>query len=114
MTTFDRDLIEPGEIEAGVLRIFDDVWRWSKTRQAFGRTVTVKVKYGDFQQITRSRDYPIAVATQEALQQLAPELIQSVLSPQKGVLAGRRDGIEFAELEALAPSEQLIFAEVVA
>ena len=42
-TTFNRDLTEPSEIEAGVLRMADDVWRWCETRQAFGRTVTVKV-----------------------------------------------------------------------
>ena len=30
-TTFDRDLTEPGQIEAGVLRMADDVWRWCET-----------------------------------------------------------------------------------
>lgn len=54
-TTFDRDLIDDGEIEAGVLRQADDVWAWCERAGEFGRTVTVKVKYGDFQNITRSR-----------------------------------------------------------
>jgi DNA polymerase-4 len=57
-TTFDRDLAEAAEIEAGVMKMADDVWGWCEKRQAFGRTVTVKVKYGDFQQITRSRSMP--------------------------------------------------------
>ena len=38
-TTFDRDLTEPAEIEAGVLRMADDVWTWCEKVQAFGRTV---------------------------------------------------------------------------
>jgi DNA polymerase-4 len=50
-TTFDRDLMADAEIEAGVLGQADDVWRWCDRAQAFGRTVTVKVKYADFQLI---------------------------------------------------------------
>ena len=84
-TTFDRDLVEPAEIEAGVLRMADDVWRWCETRQAFGRTVTVKVKYGDFRQITRSRSQPGAVTTREELHGSALALIRSVLPPEKGI-----------------------------
>jgi DNA polymerase IV len=84
-TTFQHDLTEPNQIEAGVLRMADDVWRWCRDRQAFGRTITVKVKYGDFQQITRSRSHPAAVATQEALQRSALELVRSVLPSEKGI-----------------------------
>jgi DNA polymerase-4 len=53
-TTFDRDLIEIAEIEAGVLRMADDVWGWRDGAPAFGRAVTVKVKFVNFQRITRS------------------------------------------------------------
>lgn len=84
-TTFDRDLVDPGDIRAGVLRMADDVWRWCEARQAFGRTVTIKVKYGDFQQITRSRSQPAPVMTQDQLHRLALELIGSVLPPEKGI-----------------------------
>lgn len=44
-TTFDRDLTDPEEIEAGVLRMLHDVWRWCESRSRFGRTVTIKVEY---------------------------------------------------------------------
>jgi DNA polymerase-4 len=33
-TTFDRDLTKAAEIEAGVLRMADDVWSWCETRKA--------------------------------------------------------------------------------
>ena len=113
-TTFDTDLTEPSEIEAGVLRMADDVWRWCETRQAFGRTVTVKVKYGDFQQITRSRSQPAAVATREALHWLALELIRSVLPPEKEIRLVGVTVSNFAEPQAATPSELPIFAEAVA
>ena len=35
-TTFERDLTAPGEIEAGVQAMADDVWAWCEKAQAFG------------------------------------------------------------------------------
>lgn len=84
-TTFDRDLTEPPEIEAGVLRMADDVWNWCDKAQAFGRTVTVKVKFADFRQITRSKSFASVVRTQELLRQTSRELIGLVLPPEKGI-----------------------------
>lgn len=113
-TTFDRDLTEPSEIEAGVLRMADDVWRWCETRQAFGRTLTVKVKYGDFHQITRSRSQPAAVATREGLHRSALELIHLVLPSEKGIRLVGVTVSNFAETHPVIRSELPIFAEVAA
>ncbi|KHA64810.1 DNA polymerase IV [Sphingomonas sp. Ant20] len=112
-TTFGRDLTEPSEIEAGVMRMANDVWRWCETRQAFGRTVTVKVKYGDFQQITRSRSQPTAVATQEALHMVARELVRSVLPPQKGIRLVGVTVSNFVE-KVIPPSDLPIFPDAAA
>jgi DNA polymerase-4 len=109
-TTFDRDLTEAGEIEAGVLRMAEDVWHWCETRQAFGRTVTVKVKYGDFQQITRSRSQPAAVSTRSALHQAALELIRSVLPSEKGIRLVGVTVSNFVEAVAAPSGELPIFA----
>jgi DNA polymerase-4 len=84
-TTFERDLTDPAEIEAAVLRMVDDVWHWCETRSRFGRTVTVKIKYGDFRQITRRRSQAELVATLDNFQKLARELIRLVLPPTKGI-----------------------------
>jgi DNA polymerase-4 len=110
-TTFDRDLIDPSEIQAGVLRMADDVWRWCEARQAFGRTVTVKVKYGDFQQITRSRSQPAAVTTLEALRRLALELINGVLPPEKGIRLVGVTVSNFVQPLGAPASDLPIFAE---
>jgi len=113
-TTFDRDLTEVGEIEAGVLRMADDVWHWCDARRAFGRTVTVKVKYGDFQQITRSRSQPAAVSTRSALHQAALELIRSVLPAEKGIRLVGVTVSNFVEAIAAPSAELPIFAVAVA
>ncbi|MDO7843213.1 DNA polymerase IV [Sphingomonas immobilis] len=84
-TTFDRDLTADAEIEAGVLDQADQVWAWCERTREFGRTVTVKVKYGDFQNITRSRSYPAAVDGQAMLREASLMLIRSVLPVEKGI-----------------------------
>lgn len=84
-TTFDRDLTDPSEIESGILRMAEDVWRWCETRSTFGRTVTVKIKYGDFKQITRSRSLSEVVATADTLRSLALDLVRSVLPAAQGI-----------------------------
>ena len=102
-TTFDRDLTDAAEIEAGVLRMADDVWRWCEDRQMFGRTVTVKVKYGDFQQITRSRSQPGVVASRATLHEAARALIRSVLPAAKGI---RLVGVTVSNFAARTAAEE--------
>ncbi len=84
-TTFHQDHTDPAAIEAGVLRMADDVWEWCARARAYGRTVTVKVKYADFRQITRSRSQPDAVADHEALRRASLALIRSVLPAEQGI-----------------------------
>jgi len=84
-TTFERDLTEPAEIEAGVQAMADDVWAWCEKAQAFGRTVTVKVKFADFRQVTRSRSFSASVARHDLLRQASLELVRTLLPTAKGI-----------------------------
>lgn len=84
-TTFNRDLTEPAEIEAGVLRMADDVWSWCDKAQAYGRTVTVKIKFQDFRQITRSRSHASAVIDRNQLHEASLELVRSIYPPETGI-----------------------------
>jgi len=84
-TTFDSDLFDDAEIEAGVLVQADDVWNWCEKAQAFGRTVTVKVKYADFQIVTRSRTQQVLVTSREALRSASRVLIRTLLPTEKGI-----------------------------
>ncbi|SEJ87240.1 DNA polymerase-4 [Sphingomonas sp. OV641] len=101
-TTFNRDLTEPAEIEAGVLRMADDVWEWCEKAQAFGRTVTVKIKFQDFRQITRSRSHPGAVADQALLRQASLDLVRSIYPPEAGI---RLVGVTVSNFDVPAPEE---------
>jgi DNA polymerase-4 len=84
-TTFERDLTASAEIEAGVEAMSDDVWAWSDKAKAFGRTVTVKVKFADFQQVTRSRSFPTVIAGHDLLRRASVELVRQLLPTAKRV-----------------------------
>lgn len=84
-TTFSRDLMLPAEIEAGVAEMADDVWAWCEKSREFGRTVTVKIKYADFQQATRSRTLPDPVGSLDELLDISRELVRNVYPLTRGV-----------------------------
>lgn len=84
-TTFANDLTDPAEIENAVQAMADDVWAWCDKTQAFGRTVTVKIKYADFQQATRSRTSSAPITSQGDLRELSIALTRSVYPLRNGI-----------------------------
>jgi DNA polymerase-4 len=77
-TTFPEDLTDPTRIEAGVLAMADDVWSWCEKTSSRGRTVTVKIKWADFKQSTRSRTMELPIDRRERLDELALGLMRCV------------------------------------
>ena len=59
--TFDQDLIEPERLAAELERIAGYAWERVKRSEVAGRTVTLKVKFGDFTIITRSKSFASTV-----------------------------------------------------
>ncbi|HUP67604.1 MAG TPA: DNA polymerase IV [Sphingomicrobium sp.] len=55
--TFDEDLRDPERLAAELERIAGYAWDRVKRADVTGRTVTLKVKYGDFTIITRSKSF---------------------------------------------------------
>jgi DNA polymerase-4 len=84
-TTYPRDLGDPGEVEAGIQALADEVWAWCERTGAFGRTVTVKLRYADFRTLTRSRTGAGPVASRPALAGAAVELVRGVFPLEKRV-----------------------------
>jgi DNA polymerase-4 len=84
-TTFADDLVDPAAIEASVQAMADEVWAWCEKARAFGRTVTVKIKYADFRQATRSRSLPGIVASRNLLREVSVDLVRTVFPPVKGI-----------------------------
>jgi DNA polymerase-4 len=84
-TTFAEDLTDPARIEAGVLAMADQVWTWCEKANAFGRTVTVKIKYADFRQATRSQSLSARIISAVVLRQVSLALVRTVFPPAQGV-----------------------------
>ena len=85
-----------------MIAMADDVWAWCEKVNARGRTVTVKIKWADFQISTRSRSMEMTVQTREQLHQVALDLIRSVFPPSKGV---QLVGVTLSNFRSQATSE---------
>ena len=111
-TTFDEDLIDSSRIEAGVLEMADDVWKWCEQTGRRGRTVTVKIKWADFQQSTRSQSYPRVLESKAELHAASLALVRSVLPPPKGI---RLVGVTLSNFpgETTSPSAGDLLAAIV-
>ena len=73
--TFPRDLTSLEDMRAEFEPLTEKVWRYCEATGVRGRTVTLKVKYADFQIITRSRSLTAPVADKVALAAVTRELL---------------------------------------
>ena len=65
--------------------LIDKVWRWCERTGVRGRTVTLKVKYADFRQITRSRSLSHDIQSRALLERISLDLLSPLLPTQQGV-----------------------------
>lgn len=100
--TFAEDLETLGELQNGIQPLLEDVWKWVERTQVYGRTLTLKVKYNDFQVISRSRSSFLPIREKTFFEQIAFELLEQVYPPEKPV---RLLGISLHNLEGLQPVE---------
>jgi DNA polymerase IV len=84
-TTFMQDLGRPAEIEEGIAAVLEDVWSYCERTGMAGRTVTVKIKYADFQIVTRSRTLAQPVASRAVLERTSIELVRTIFPLEKRV-----------------------------
>lgn len=94
--TFEQDLTETENLIEGLQPLLDEVWAYCERTAIEGRTITLKVKYTDFQQITRSRTVASAVQSRALLERITLELLQSILPLSKGV---RLLGVSLSSLQ---------------
>ena len=83
--TFSEDVFTSGEAEIELQPIVAKVWRYCDRSGIRGRTVTLKVKYADFQIITRSRTLAQPVANHDELAQVSMELLDALFPVPKGI-----------------------------
>lgn len=104
--TFDTDIHDPDAARQEILPLAEKVWQHCLARRLTGRTVTLKVKYADFRQITRSRTLPCPVRDAADLRDLALDLLQPLFPVDRGI---RLLGVTLSSLESsdLPPPRQL-------
>jgi DNA polymerase IV len=107
--TFSVDLTTFETARDALLPLIDKVWRHCENTRTRGRTVTLKIKYADFQQITRSQSPRRGIAGRVALEGIALELLGAQFPVVKGI---RLLGISISVLDHAgeADTEQLPLA----
>ena len=83
--TFPDDLFAFEAARDALRPIIEKVWRHCAGAGVRGRTVTLKVKYADFRQITRSRTSAAFIATPAELEQIALALLGPIFPAQRGI-----------------------------
>ena len=83
--TFFQDLRDAEPLLADLDRIGRTVWRRISEKSLAGRTVVLKVKYQDFQIVTRSKSLDRRVSGEAEFLEIGTRLLRSVLPPPKGI-----------------------------
>jgi DNA polymerase-4 len=83
--TFLTDLAEPETLLAELERIGRHVWTRIEAKQLSGRTVNLKVKYGDFQIVTRAKSLDRPVSGVAEFLEMGAGLLRSLLPPVKAI-----------------------------
>ena len=86
--TLLKDTLDREILKAHLLRQAETVGASVRRYKTKGRTVTLKVKFSDFKQITRSRTLPLATASTKLIYETAVELLGKLTLPRPVRLIG--------------------------
>jgi len=106
-STFPVDLFTYEAARDELRQIVDKIWRYCEGSGLRGRTITLKVKFANFRQITRSRTGRLQIGTRSELEQLGNELLAPLFPVTKGV---RLLGISLSSLAAEAAQHDRDFS----
>ena len=100
--TFFSDLTEFDAMIAELQPLIDKVWRHCENTGNRGRTVTLKVKFADFEIMSRSRFVPTAVGSRDDLEHLAVGLLEASMPLPRAV---RLLGVSLSSLQSTTHDE---------
>ncbi|WP_046632298.1 DNA polymerase IV [Neorhizobium galegae] len=101
--TFSQDLHALEPAREGLQPLIKKVWGYCEANEIGAKTVTLKVKYADFTQVTRSKTVPAPLSTITDLQDLIGLLLTPIFPLRKGI---RLLGVTLSSLERQAPSAE--------
>lgn len=84
--TFERDLSDPGELETIGREMAARVAELLRARARAARTVTVKLRYADFQTVTRGQTVHAATDDEDVIWRTARALVSRALEERDGAL----------------------------
>ncbi|MEO0457679.1 MAG: DNA polymerase IV [Cyanobacteria bacterium P01_A01_bin.114] len=103
--SFSEDLCDRTQMLAALHNIAEEVQTRLQKAQRFGYTLTLKLKYANYQQITRSRTVTHPLQTVDDILPIAQALLDHHLDPTRQV---RLLGITLANLAAAKPVRQYV------
>ncbi|WP_395622002.1 DNA polymerase IV [Sphingomonas daechungensis] len=83
--TFDEDLTDPDRLASELERIAGYAWARVERADVTGRTVTLKVKFGDFTNITRSKSFPAPIEELSSFTEAGQVLLAALFPVPKGI-----------------------------
>jgi DNA polymerase-4 len=83
--TFDVDYVEADDLRRELSRVAGYAWQRIERSEVQGRTVTLKVKFGDFSLITRSRSFSSPISDFAAFEAAGLALLNALIPVPKGV-----------------------------
>jgi DNA polymerase-4 len=102
--TFFNDLVEFDAMVAELQPLVDKVWRHCENTGNRGRTVTLKVKFSDFEIMSRSQSLPSAVQDRAELERISVALLEKSMPLPKAV---RLLGVSLSALQIDDPELQM-------
>jgi DNA polymerase IV len=107
--TFPTDLTEFDAMVAELQPLIDKVWQHCEDKGTRGRTITLKVKFADFELITRSRTLASAIGSRDELKNVSVDLLKMLFPMQKAV---RLLGVSISgfAVEDIQHPEQIVLA----
>jgi DNA polymerase-4 len=82
-STFSSDLTEFEATVSELQPLIDKVWRHCEDKGTRGRTVTLKVKFSDFELISRSRTLAFEVGIRSELESVSVALLKMLFPTEK-------------------------------
>jgi DNA polymerase IV len=101
--TFPADLFTLEAARDQLRDIIEKIWAHCDRSGTRGRTVTLKVKFANFRQITRSRTGQLPIGTRGELEQLSIALLEPLFPVTKGI---RLLGLSVSSLAVEEPEGQ--------
>ena len=110
-TSFAEDLSDPMKMVQELEAIAQTLKQRLDRHQAFGRSLTLKVKFADYQQVTRSRTLVTSIGELDVIASLAQALFSAINLEHRSI---RLLGLSISNLDSLeaSPTIQLPLFEV--